>query len=316
MAAPARKISPAVIGLQGLDVLHTMRVKVASSLLMADYIQADVQEWRDQPVDVLVAYIDGSGDEILRQASQKGLPVLAVTREMLSDLATPGIVYGASVREIFQQLRHLLMEGDQGESRFRPRTLFRSLSEAPGKSCLMYNGLVRVMVNAERTRVTVIRDLPYENCLKAAGEPGWTLSVLTAKSAEDEHLADAARHHAYEDFCWRAAALSEAPFVPPADDDKLVSLRGWPEVEAGALPQAWLLPMTALMLRAWQPTALAEATGASIADIHRILGAAACSDLLQEGAGSNQPRTATKVGGFFTRIAKRFGLQFGKGNQG
>ena len=314
MAAPARKISPAVIGLQGLDVLHTMRVKVASSLLMADYIQADVQEWRNQPVDVLVAFVDGNADEVLRKAKQKGLPVLAVTREMLSDLNIPGVLYGASVREIFQQLRHLLIEGDKSGEKFRPRTLFRSLDDADGQSCLLYNGLVKVMVNAARDKVTVIRDLPYENCLKAASEQGWTLAVLAAKEAEQEALADAARQHAFEDFCWRAAALSSDPLVPLTATGT-VGLTGWPEVEPGTLPADWLLPMTALLQRAWEPAALATATGVSLQQVHCILGAAARTQLLSEGGPTTHAREGVKVGGFFTRIARRFGLQFGKGNQ-
>ena len=78
MSAPARKISAAVIGCQGLDVLHMMRLKVASSLLMAEYIQAEVQEWNHQQVDLLVACIDDtSGQQLLREANQQGLPVLA-----------------------------------------------------------------------------------------------------------------------------------------------------------------------------------------------------------------------------------------------
>ena len=114
MTAPARKISAAVIGCQGLDVLHMMRLKVASSLLMAEYIQADVQEWHQQKVDLLVASIDDKqGQELLREAGRKGLPVLAVTRNVLSGLSIPGVAYGASVREIFQQLRQVeLVDGD------------------------------------------------------------------------------------------------------------------------------------------------------------------------------------------------------------
>lgn len=317
MSAPARKISAAVIGCQGLDVLHMMRLKVASSLLMAEYIQADVQQWDHQPVDLLVASIDDSlGQQVLREASEQGLPVLAVTRRMLSGLSTPGVAYGASVRDIFQQLRLLLLESDRSGERFKPRTLFRSLDEAKGKPSVLHMGLVKVVIDAAQTRVTVLRDLPYDNCLKAAAEPGWTLSLLGSDQAVEEVLADAVSTHALEDFCWRAAALSPEPLLP-RETANPCRLRGWPEVETGKLPLQWLLPMAAMMIRPWQPGELAQATGTSLDDIARIMAAAACTGLLDGSSADVAPAqgSGNKVSGFFTRIAKRFGLNFSKGLQ-
>ena len=317
MSAPARKISAAVIGCTGLDVLHMMRLKVASSLLMAEYIQADVQEWNQQPVDLLVACIDdSSGQQVLREANLKGLPVLAVTRKVLSGLSIPGVAYGASVRDIFQQLRQLLLESDRSGERFKPRTLFRSLADAQGKPSVLHMGLVKVLIDAAQTRVTLLRDLPYENCLNAAAEPGWTLSLLGNAGAVDEALADAVSTHAFEDFCWQAAVLSPDPLLEQQTAG-LYQLRGWPEVETGKLPMQWLLPMAAMMIRPWQSGQLALATGTSLDDIARIMAAAACTGLLDSsGSQAAGLRPAgNKVSGFFTRIAKRFGLNFSKGLQ-
>ena len=317
MSAPARKISTAVIGCQGLDVLHMMRLKVASSLLMAEYIQADVQEWNHQKVDLLVASIDdGKGQQVLREAGAKGLPVLAVTRKVLAGLPIPGVAYGASVREIFQQLRELLQQAEGGGERFLPRTLFRSLSDAKGKPSLLHLGLVRVMVDASQRRITLLRDIPYENFLKAAAEPGWTLSLLSEEGGVDDCLADAVSQHAFEDFCWRAASLSAEPLLVQ-DMQGLAQLRGWPEVETGKLPTHWLLPMAALMIRPWRPDQLALATNTSLDDIARIMAAAACTGLLDTSGNDSGTARASggKVSGFFSRIAKRFGLNFSKGLQ-
>lgn len=317
MSAPARKISAAVIGCQGLDVLHVMRLKVASSLLMAEYIQADVQEWNHQKVDLLVASVDDSrGQQLLREADQKGLPVLAVTRDVLSSLSVPGVAYGASVREIFQQLRQVLLATDSSGERFRPRTLFRSLEEAKGKPCLLHMGLVKVVVDAGQNRVTLLRDIPYENCLRAAAETGWTLSLLGTDTTVEECMSDAVGEHPFEDFCWRAAALNGDPLLP-VDLQGSCQLRGWPEVETGKLPVQWLLPMAAMMIRPWRPGELAQATGASLDDVARIMGAAACTGLLDTtSAPASSPRNSGgKVTGFFSRIAKRFGLNFSKGLQ-
>jgi hypothetical protein len=317
MSAPARKISAAVIGCQGLDVLHVMRLKVASSLLMAEYIQADVQEWNQQKVDLLVASADDSrGQELLREADRKGLPVLAVTRNVLSSLSVPGVAYGASVREIFQQLRQLLLAADSSGERFRPRTLFRSLEEARGKPCLLHMGLVKVVVDADQTQVTLLRDIPYENCLRAAAEAGWTLSLLDGDTTLEQCMSDAVGQHPFEDFCWRAAALNSEPLLP-VDLQGHCRLRGWPEVETGKLPMQWLLPMAAMMIRPWRPDELAQATGTSLDDVARIMGAAACTHLLDtSSAPVATPRgSGNKVSGFFSRIAKRFGLNFSKGLQ-
>jgi len=320
MSAPARKISAAVIGCKGLDVLHMMRLKVASSLLMAEYIQADVQEWNQQKVDLLVASIDDSaGQQVLREAGAKGVPVLAVTRKLLSGLPIPGVAHGASVRDIFQQLRQLLQQVDDSGERFLPRTLFRSLAEARGTPSLLHMGLVKVIIDAEQRQVTLMRDIPYENCLKAAAESGWTLSLLAPGGGVGQYMADAVSHHAFEDFCWRAAALSAEPLLPQ-DMRGLVQLRGWPEVTTGQLPMQWLLPMAALMIRPWRPERLALATGGSLDEIARIMAAAACTGLLDtsgnEAAATRSGNGSGKVPGFFSRIAKRFGLNFSKGLQG
>ncbi|MCD9085961.1 hypothetical protein [Stenotrophomonas sp. SY1] len=293
-----------------------MRLKVASSLLMAEYIQAEVQAWQQQPVDLLVASLDDAqGQVLLHEARQKGLPVLAITRKPLSALSMPGIAHGASVREMFQRLRELLLADVVGEVPFRPRTLFHSLGDVPGKPCLLHMGLVKLLVDAGREQVIVLRDIPYENCLKAAVEAGWTLAVIDADTLQQSQ-ADAVGRHPFEDFCWRAAALADEPLLAQ-DLERPCQLRAWPEVETGRLPVQWLLPMAAMTIRPWRPAELALATGAAQEDIARIMAAAACTGLLD---GSSTPvahaRTAAgTVSGFFSRIAKRFGLNFSNGLQ-
>lgn len=320
MSAPARKVTSAVIGCKGLDVLHMMRLKVASSLLMAEYIQADVQEWNHQDVDLLVVSIDdSSGQQVLRESGVKGVPVLTVTRKVLSGLHIPEMAHGASVREIFQQLRQLLQQsGDSGE-RFLPRTLFRSLADMRGNASLLHLGLVKLMVDAEQRQVTLMRDISYENCLKAAGESGWTLSLVAPGSDVDKCMADAIRKYPFEDFCWRAASLSDEPLLPQ-NMQGLAQLRGWPELRTGQLPVEWLLPMAALMIRPWRPEHLALVTGSSLNDLARIIAAAACTGLLDtsgnEVAATRSGNGNDKVPGFLSRIAKRFGLNFSKGLQG
>lgn len=320
MTASTRRISTVVIGCQGLDVLHMMRLKVASSLLMAEYIQAEVQPWQQQQVDLLVGSLDDAqGQVLLHEARQKGLPVLAVTRRTLSALSMPGIAHGASVREMFERLRQVLLAADPAQAPPATRSLFNSLADAGGQPCLLQMGLVKLRLDSGPGQITLLRDIPYENCLKAAAEPGWTLTPVEPEhggQAQDPGLREAVSSHAFEDFCWRAAALAREPLLAQ-EMPGTYRLRGWPEVETGRLPLPWLLPMAALMLRPWRPSELALATGAAQADIARIMAAAACSGLLDsatEPAGAARAAPG-RVSGFFSRIAKRFGLNFSTGLQ-
>ncbi len=318
MSVPAHKISTAVIGCHGLDVLHMMRLKVAGSLLMAEYIQADVQEWNHQKVDLLVAGIDeGGGLQLLREAAAGGTPVLAVTRGPVSGLDIAAVAHGASVREISRCLQQLLQQQvEAGDGGLPSRTLFRRLNEASGKPGLLHMGLVKVLVDAGRSTVMLVRDIPYEQCLATAAQPGWSMSLLEAPGEVERHLADVTSRHAFEDFCWRAAALSSEPLPAPVPDAQ-VQLRGWPEVEAGCLPVQWLVPMSALMMRPWESRQLAAATGTSLEVIARIMAAAAFTGLLDTtGAGETVARADRRtVSGFFSRVARRFGLNFSKGFQ-
>lgn len=318
MSVAVHKISTAVIGCHGLDVLHMTRVKVAGSLLMAEYIQADVQPWERQKVDLLVAGIDeGQGLQLLREAAAAGTPVLAVTRGPVSGLDIAAVSHGASVREISRCLQQLLQrQAVAGEEGLPSRTLFRRLNEASGKYGLLHMGLVKVLVDAGRSRVMLVRDIPYEQCLETAMQPGWSMSLLEAPDEVQEHLDDVTSRHAFEDFCWRAAVLSGEPLPAPVPDTR-VQLRGWPEVEAGCLPVQWLLPMSALLMRPWESRQLAAATGTSLEVVARIMAVAAFTGLLDTSGNGEPVARADRrtVSAFFSRVARRFGLNFSKGFQ-
>lgn len=318
MGAPARNISPAVIGCQGLDILHMMRLKVACSLLMAEYIQAEVQEWKAQPVDVLVASTDDPhGQDALREAGKSGMPVIAITRDALAQVSISTISYGASVREIFQHLRRALIDSGTGDGRFKPRTFFHSIQDAQGKACMLDMGLARMLVDGARSRVTLLRKLPFEKYLQLASEPGWTISVFADGAVPEKYLTDAIMQHGYEDFCWQAAAAADAPLAGIAEESSY-SLRAWPEAQAGTLPVGWLVAMAALLLKSWKPAELAAATGASTEDVLRILSAAKFTTLLIEDSDRAEKNRSKAAGvtAMFSRIASRFGLNFRKKAQG
>lgn len=321
MNGPARKISFIVVGCHGLDVLSLMRLKVASSLLMAEYIQADVQQWSRQKVDLLVVSIDDDyGHQLMRDAAARKQPLLAVTRSTGEGSPVPVVACDASVREIFDQLRQLMLSAESLDEILPPANFFHSLAAANGKSCLIGKGPITLRFDADRRQVELASGTAYERCLKEATVSGWTLLPLASTGSAASRMAEVASRHAFEDFCWRSAILSAAPLVP-VNMQRPAQLRGWPEVAVGQLPLNWLLPMAALMIRPWRPESLAQATRTSFDDIARIIAAASTTELLDSSvyeSPSAVPRSrgrSGKISGFLSRSARRFGLTFPKALQ-
>lgn len=299
------------IGSKGLDILHITRLKVACSLLMAEYIRADLQEWEQQSIDLLVASTDDAdGRRAMDEARKRQVPIISITRQGASSAATSDLRHGASVQDIFQHLRQILHTADAGGNGFKPGTLFRGLEMAAGKACLLRLGPVKLFVDEARQRIAVIYG-SWEDCLDAAAESGWRLTTETNAGDKAAGLDDGISRHAFEDFCWQAAALASAPLAAPAADGSY-ALRSWPEVASDHLPPQWLLPMNAMLIRSWKPLELAQATDTPLAEIHRMMAAAACTALLEKASASTVKSRTTRasVSSFFSRIASRFGLHF------
>lgn len=90
----------------GLDLLHTTRLKLACSLLLADRIDVQLGPWPQHAADVVVLGLD-SADGLAAWQALQGQPVrvLVVSR---TPMAGAWIKHGATVRELNEHVRLLL----------------------------------------------------------------------------------------------------------------------------------------------------------------------------------------------------------------
>jgi len=308
--AVARPLSRAVIACSGLDVLHRVRLKVAVSLLMADFIQAELIDDDGRRVDLLVGDADdGLAQQRLLDVARAGGAVLAISRQD-TDGAPARLLQGASVRQIHQQLLGLLVQGATPGPVSEPlpkRTLFHWLAHSRGQPCLLHNGLVKLALDAARQKVWLLRDLPLDDYARQAASDGWSCEVLDAAGFA-RACADAVAHCSWETLCWQVAVSVDAP-LPAAQVPDALHLQGWPDIAVERLPEAWLLPLASLLQRPWNLQHLGRQAGITDGDVRRIAAAVCWSGLGHtDAAASATAPVPLAAGGLFARIARRFGL--------
>ena len=313
MASPAAVADPATpvrrvrIAATGLDMLHSVRLKVAASLLLADFIHAELVETDAGDVDLLVGDADEpEAQRRLQAAAAAGRHVMAISRSG-SGPGGSALAQGASVRQIHQQLVYLLADTTPSPQA-AARSVFDWLARHRQSPCLLHNGLLRFCVDGARERVVLMRDLPLERFAERLCQDSWSCEVLDAAGWE-QAMGDAVGHCRWETLCWHAAVLCPAP-LPVARPSGRLGLRGWPELDASLLPMPWLIGLSALLQRPWQPAQLALAAGLPSTEVARIAAAASWSGLLDTAPAAARVAAAETVPGLLGRLARRFGLRF------
>lgn len=96
------------------------------------------------------------------------------------------------------------------------------------------------------------------------------------------------------DFAWQVGLASAVNLAPWLDPAAAYRLRRWPDVgRLGA--STGLLELCAMStVRAWTPSAMAQASGQSMADVHRFLAAASLAGLLATNAGEPTQAAPTR----------------------
>jgi hypothetical protein len=311
----AQARGPLRVACVGLDVLHRVRLKVAVSLLMADLIQAELLDDDGQPVDLLVGDADdGHAQQRLLAVAREGGAVLAISRSG-SDGNPARLAQGASVREIHQQLIRLLgsftVPGPGPVAEPLPgRTLFHWLARFPGQDCLLHNGLVKLVVDAARQQVCLLRELPLGHYAQQAVTEGWSCEVLNAAELARAR-ADAVGYCSWETLCWQVAVSIDTP-LPAAQVPDAMRLQGWPDIAVDKLPAGWLLPIAGLLQRRWNLRHLGNLGGIDGLDVQRIAAAASWSGLGLNDVQAAEPVAVVPLAstGLLARIARRFGLSF------
>lgn len=299
------------IATAGLDLLHTTRLKVACSLLMADRVVAELAPWPRQGAGVLVASLDEvTGATAAVEGRAAGITVLTLSRGHGSDAAR--LRHGATVREIFDQLREVLLAAPVS-SAAAPTvvTLFDALATTTGDLVLLERAGTRVVFERAVCAVHVAHEDAATGLATAAGEGGWQAQAMTAAELQHERPQFACTVE-LETLVWQAAAACRKP-VGRLPTTARVALAAWPAITAGAVPATWLLPLALLLRNGWTAEALAATSGLSIGDVSRIFAALQHSGLLRTlPAAPDRPDPPVRAaGGFLLRVARRFGMHFG-----
>lgn len=320
MHAPPRRL---LVASAGLDLLPATRLKVASSLLMADRLEVAVVPWTGAAVDLLMADAASSeGSAAIREAWAARLPVVTFTREAGARSGTAAeLSPTASVRQIADTLKTALAAGARQGEPLAPRSLrlvdllrveARPLGEPHGRT-LMELGLLRVVVDPMATRLHMLRRMPLDELLDAVEDPRWQSTRLSESDWQRLYRPDVTVSHPLEMLWWWLAARErfELPVVSLGE----LRLAAWPDLDTSITPVSWLPVLAQLRIRAWRPTALASATGIPLPTVRRVMTAAQVSGLGQTvidgGESGSQPlrRMAEPEARSFLRIARRFGLK-------
>ncbi|NYZ63701.1 hypothetical protein [Luteimonas deserti] len=310
----------------GLDLLHTTRLKVACSLLMAERVHADLGDWPDTRAHLLVAGLDDAGGlRAAGEAREAGVTVLAIARN--ADGATDALAHGVTVKELFERLRMLLVDGTPSQPDARaharsepprsvqgPPTLFDQVAAAGGLVLVQRAGM-RAAIDRGRGVVHVAGDGDADVFADTWTCDDWEVRAL-ARTEVAGAIDGLLRTMPLESVAWQAAARAEIPVLASVSDDA-IALRGWPAVDIEAIPAHWILPMACLLHGACNADALARMTGIPSGEAARIIAAAHLGGLAEIVAPTVRPRQGTPGGGpppatgFLARVARRFGLQFG-----
>ncbi|SEK82903.1 hypothetical protein SAMN05428989_0885 [Pseudoxanthomonas sp. GM95] len=311
-----------VVATAGLDLLPATRLKVACSLLMADLLEITVVPWSGGNADLLVADASSSeGGSAIRTAWAARMAVLTFSREASGEPDSGELLPTASVRQIADALKAGLAARRASQPGAVPRSMrlidrLRLDADAHGEApvrMLMELGLLRVVVDPLDGRLHMLRRMPLDELLDKAQDQRWQSSPLSDAQWLQVYQPDVTLSYPIEMLWWRLAAREaiELPVIALPD----TGLASWPDLDIGNTPATWLPVLAQLRVRAWQPTALATATGAPLPTVRRIMTAVRLSGLCQVQAeredtiGRRGRRMAEPEARSFLRIARRFGLK-------
>lgn len=303
----------------GLDLLHSTRLKLACSLLLADRIDVSLLTWSDADAemrgDLLVTGQDAASTIAIGRWAG---PVLAV-RRVASPSNPAELAHGATVRDIHERLRQLLSAelvepaiATPAQHDVRPLPL-RMLQAARVPELLM-QGHLRMAIDPRNACVHVAADLPLDALIAAFAEPGWTnqplpqplttIGATLPRRVSLEHLYFAIAHRHPE---WLPAAAAGQP----------LQLRQWPDLSEEAASAALLVAIAYLHARPWQAAALAASCQLPLQAVQGLFAAATASGLAQVDAVAlpreeRRPQRSASTSRFLSWVGRRFGLNLGQ----
>ncbi|MBB3858660.1 hypothetical protein FHY29_003987 [Xanthomonas arboricola] len=285
----------------GLDLLHTTRLKLACSLLLAERIDVQLGQWPQHAAEVVVLGLE-SPDGLAAWQALQGQPVrvLVVSR---TQVGGAWLKHGATVRELNEQMRLLLSSSAHAQVA-EPALLVRHCRGEFGTAAvLLRNGHLQVRVDPANSCVQLPAGIALTELLAALDRPGWQVAPDTADSALSQRISFEALYFALPEYL--------RPALPAVEPSHALRLRQWPELSAETSSPAQLLAIAHLHARPWRPQALANACKLPLQTVECLFAAALASGLAQTAeipVTATQPRPDSSNSRFFSWVARRFGL--------
>ncbi|MCC4621314.1 hypothetical protein LL965_14915 [Xanthomonas cassavae CFBP 4642] len=286
----------------GLDLLHTTRLKLACSLLLAERIDVQLGEWPQHAADVVVLGLEAADGLAAWQALQ-GQPVrvLMVSR---TPMAGAWLKHGATVRELNEQMR-LLLSSPHATPVAEPALLLRHCRGEFGAGVVVVrNAGLQVRVDPVEHCLHLPAGVALDELIAALDRSGWQRTADDARTPLPQRVSFEALYFALPEHL--------RPALPAVEPGNALQLRQWPELSAQTSSPARLLAIAHLHARPWRPQALATACKLPLQTVECLFAAALASGLAQTAeipVPSLPPRPGSSSNSrFFSWIARRFGL--------
>ncbi|KGT56656.1 hypothetical protein NY96_05290 [Xanthomonas citri pv. fuscans] len=289
----------------GLDLLHTTRLKLACSLLLAERIDVQLGQWPQHAADVVVLGLD-SADGLAAWQALQGQPVrvLVVSR---TPMAGVWIKHGATVRELNEHMR-LLLSSPHATPVAEPALLRHCRGEFGAGAVTLQHGQLHVRVDPSNGCVQLPAGVALAEVIAALDRSGWHVVPDLGATALPQRISFEALFFALPEHLRQA--------LPAVEPGHALQLRQWPELTAETSSPAQLLAIAHLHARPWRPQALANACKLPLQTVECLFAAALASGLAQT-AEIPVPATQRRPEGgntrFFSWVARRFGLSLFQG---
>lgn len=304
-----------------LDKSRDARLQAAGELLAGERFEVELRKWDGRPAQVLVVGTETSASRMaVDTALRSGVPVVRIGRLPWDPETVRSLDLYAEPDELSACLRERLDALAPADARAEPVDaaaapfLRQLLAASADGACLLERGLFRLVVDFAGARLHMLRRMPYPALIAEALAPNWFVTPLSPRRYSEEFAQDVTASYPLESVLWDIALAHDAP-IADVPADRPLRLRAWPLLSANALPTHWLLPLSCLLERSWALPQLAQATATSALELERMYAAVLASGLADAEAAAPERRRAhdAQAPGLLRRLARRFGLNLGRG---
>jgi len=315
MNTPTRSFRIAAVG---LDLLHQTRLKLATSMLLAERMEVVLQPWPADACDLLVIGLDhADAAPALTEAHALNVPTLSIARRH-ADPAPGRLPHGATVRAINEQLSSLLLAAPSVERPAQGVPLLLQLATTGNGAALhlLQRGGITVLVDTATRSIALAPATSLADVVAQLDDVAWSASVIDAATFRHQYAYRLPQRHSFEAlyFC---IARHRPALLPPVADHAALKLRHWPDLHADDVPGSWLLAIACLHARPWQAHALAAACQIPCHAVQSLFCAAVASGLALNQEPAVTPPSRRRDAGdsrFFSWVARRFGLNLFQGS--